>query len=555
MDRKGRTDMLQTTISKPLLRQAAEELVKELPYPIFHTLIQKGRDLSRYGFVYNVMVINSHEVEGVVSDKTPHDVMVDLSNVTRRHRCPCGTEGLCPHVLALFFYIYGNVFDVGELFRLWKKGQIGPLQKESAVHESKTPAPKRAGKTAGLSITANETVEDWRGQFEKQYEDFFSRHQNGQNWPYRLAFQLLPKLGKNEGKQAGARPLRELHAALFLLEKLRQYGEAQGWNDVVFASYGQFSWQQDVNYVADRAFDALEKLSTQSLPRSLNALIEQTIPYVRDVLFLDGALSSFGYDFYTTAWESLFTKPTWRQEERAELLRLAKDRDDIRAAMAAAHLSFLLGEDDEAMALYRAFPDQAGLFLVEWIGRFIQNGLLKRFEAVWEKAKDDWPLYLSHIPAPIRSSFLDEAAHWFEMYARQRNRSDAWEDFLQRSLPYSVNEYTNFLYRQGRYREVVDLFLWANITADELHPQLLKTLQARGTDLVMPLYHRTVIKLLNEKNRSSYQKAVRHLKTMRAHYRSMKRFDQWEAYLEQLLAKTARLRAFHEELKKGKLLP
>ena len=555
MDRKGRTDMLQTTISKPLLRQAAEELVKELPYPIFHTLIQKGRDLSRYGFVYNVMVINSHEVEGVVSDKTPHDVMVDLSNVIRRHRCPCGTEGLCPHVLALFFYVYGNVFDVGELFRLWKKGQIGSLQKEPAVAEQNTSAPKRAGKTAGLSITANETVENWRDQFEKQYEDFFSRHQNGQNWPYRLAFQLLPKLGKNEGKQAGARPLRELHAALFLLEKLRQHGEAQGWNDVVFGSYGHFSWHQDINYVADRAFDALEKLSTQSLPRSLNALIEQTIPHVRDVLFLDGALSSFGYDFYTAAWESLFTKPAWRQEERAELLRLAKDRDDIRAAMAAAHLSFLLGEDDEAMALYRAFPDQAGLFLAEWIGRFMQNGLLKRFEAVWEKAKDDWPLYLSHISAPIRSRLLDETAHWFDMYARQRNRSDAWEDFLQRSLPYSVNEYTNFLYRQGRYREVVDLFLWANITADELHPQLLKTLQARGMDLVMPLYHRTVIKLLNEKNRSSYQRAVRHLKTMRAHYRSMKRLDQWEAYLEQLLAKTARLRAFHEELKKGKLLP
>lgn len=554
MERKGRTDMLQTTVSKPLLKQAAEELVKELPFPIFHNLIQKGRDLSRNGLVYNVMVINSHEVEGVVSDITPHDVMLDLSNVTRRHRCPCGTEGLCPHVLALFFYIYGNVFDVGELFRLWKKGQIGALWKESAVHEPKTPAPKRAGKTAGLSITANETVEDWRGQFEKQYEDFFSRHQNGQNWPYRLAFQLLPKLGKNERKQAGARPLRELHAALFLLEKLRQYGEAQGWNDVVFASYGQFSWQQDVNYVADRAFDALEKLSTQSLPRSLNALIEQTIPYVRDVLFLDGGLSSFGYDFYTTAWESLFTKPTWRQEERAELLRLAKDRDDIRAAMAAAHLSFLLGEDDEAIALYRAFPHQAGLFLVEWMGRFITNGLVKRFESVWEKAKDDWPLYLSHMSDLARGSFLDEAVHLFEMYARQRNRPDAWEDFLQRSLPYSINYYTNFLYRQGRYREVVDLFLWANITADELHPQLLKTLQARNPELVMPLYHRAVMRRLEEKNRASYQRAVRHLKTLRTHYRSMKRLDQWEAYLEQLLAKTARMRAFHEELKKGKLL-
>ncbi|WP_031406773.1 SWIM zinc finger family protein [Geobacillus vulcani] len=547
--------MLQTTVSKPLLQQAASELIKEFPFSIFHHLIQKGRDLARSGLVYNVMVVNSHEVEGVVSDTTPHEVMLDLTHASRRHRCPCPTEGLCPHILALFFYVYGNVFDNWELFRLWKKGQISAAPKELAAHEPKTPAAKRTGKTASLPVVAHETVEDWWDQFERQYEDFFARQQSGTNWPYRLAFQLLPKLGKNEGRQAGARPLRELHAALFLLEKLREYGEAQGWSDGGFSSYRQFSWHQDVNYVAGRALAALEAFSTQSPPRSLNALVEQTILYVRDGLFWEGELSPFGYDLYTTAWETLFTKPAWRQEERAELLRLAKSQDNIRAAMAAAHLSFLLGEDDEAIALYRAFPDQAGVFLAEWFGRFIQNGLLKRFEAVWEKTKRDWPLYLSHIPAFARNSFLGEAAHWFEMYARHRNRPNAWEEFLQRSLPYSVNEYTHFLYKQRRDQELVDLFLWANITADELPPPMLKTLQARGTELVMPLYHRTVVKLLNEKNRSSYQKAVRYLKTLRAQYRSIKRLDQWEAYLEQLLAQTARLRAFHEELKKGKLLP
>ncbi|NNV07876.1 SWIM zinc finger domain-containing protein [Geobacillus sp. C56-T2] len=547
--------MLQTTVSKPLLQQAASELIKEFPFSIFHHLIQKGRDLARSGLVYNVMVVNSHEVEGVVSDITPHEVMLDLTKAPRRHRCPCPTEGLCPHILALFFYVYGNVFDNGELFRLWKKGQISAAPKEPVAHESNTLAAKRTGKTASLPVVAHETVEDWWDQFERQYEDFFARQQSGANWPYRLAFQLLPKLGKNNGRQAGARPLRELHAALFLLEKLREYGEAQGWSDGGFGSYRQFSWHQDVNYVAGRALAALEAFSTQSPPRSLNALVEQTILYVRDGLFWEGELASFGYDLYTTAWETLFTKPAWRQEERAELLQLAKSQDNIRAAMAAAHLSFLLGEDDEAIALYRAFPDQAGVFLAEWFGRFIQNGLLKRFEAVWEKIKHDWPLYLSHIPAFVRSSFLEETAHWFEMYARHRNRPGAWEEFLQRSLPYSVNEYTHFLYKQRRDQELVDLFLWANITADELPPPMLKTLQARGTELVMPLYHRTVVKLLNEKNRSSYQKAVRYLKTLRAQYRSTKRLDQWEAYLEQLLAQTARLRAFHEELKKGKLLP
>jgi uncharacterized Zn finger protein len=91
-------------------------------------------------------------------------------------------------------------------------------------------------------------------------------------------------------------------------------------------------------------------------------------------------------------------------------------------------------------------------------------------------------------------------------------------------------------------------------TAHDIDPTFLAMLQKQNPALVLPLYHRAVMRFVEAKNRASYRVAVQYLKKLRACYRSLKRMNEWQMYLEQLLAKTARMRAFHEEVEKGKLL-
>ncbi|MNP16840.1 hypothetical protein D3C76_1092490 [compost metagenome] len=72
--------------------------------------------------------------------------------------------------------------------------------------------------------------------------------------------------------------------------------------------------------------------------------------------------------------------------------------------------------------------------------------------------------------------------------------------------------------------------------------------------MVLPLYHQDVERYILEKNRQSYKQAVRLLKKLAGFYKKLKEQDRWQAYLEQLAARFSRLRAFQEELRKGKLI-
>ncbi len=537
--------MLQTAISKPLLRKAAAELQKELPFSIFKHLIEKGRNLSRFGLVYNVVVKDEHHVEGEVADQTVHRVAFDLTDIVRRHRCPCGTESLCPHVLALFFYVYGNVFDSGELFQRWKQGESKqPRQRQTRIEMPTLPPAEPA-----------ESVDQWRNCFTETYAEFEASIRSHDNWPYRSAHHLFPSLAKGGPKSVVARPLYRFHAALFLLERLFEYGKERGWHQGIFGSYGQFSWRQDINYIADELFKLLERFPSERRTPQLEQLIEQTIPYVRELLQTTEMFALLIYDLYTAAWEVLFTKEEWRRQEKEQLLHLTRQERLPLAFLAAAHLAFLLEDDEEALALYRGFPSGAVPLFVEWMERFITDDRPARFESFWAHGKQELPHYLSALPESERSKFANEVCRLYESYAKRRNKLDEYEELLKQCMPYSANRYVFFLYQQGLYRQMIDLYLLADVTAHEMYPQFLKTLEKRDPSLVLPLYHRAVMRFVRAKNRESYRMAVHYLKKLRACYRSMKQMTQWEAYIEQLSARTVRMRAFHEELRKGKMLP
>ncbi|MED4980410.1 SWIM zinc finger family protein [Geobacillus stearothermophilus] len=534
--------MLQTAISKPLLQKAAADLQREWSFSLFQHVIQKGRELSRQGLVYNVTVIDSDFIEGKVIDTAIHDVTLDLSDISL-HSCTCGTEDLCPHVLALFFYVYGNVFDNGELLRQWKQGKKKPNRKAASVQTPSEP-------------NTAESVAQWRKQFADLLDEWSARHRRRNDWPYRLSHQLFPRLVKNSPKHSAVRLLHRFHAALFLLDHLFEYGRERGWDrGLLFGSYEQFSWQQDVDYIADEWFETLERFPSELLPPSVETHIEQTIPYVRELLLRWGKASpSLVYSLYTTAWELLFTKEAQRRQEKETLIRLATEKQSTTLLLAAAHLAFLLGEDDEALAIYRQHPKEAAPFFIDWMERFASSHSPERFASFWAKGKQELAFYISALPEMERSPFVNEIGRLYESYARQHNKWEDYEKLLAACFPYSANRYVHWLLDQRRYHDVVDLYLWGDATAHDIDPTFLAMLQKQNPALVLPLYHRAVMRFVEAKNRASYRVAVQYLKKLRACYRSLKRMNEWQMYLEQLLAKTARMRAFHEEVEKGKLL-
>ena len=72
--------------------------------------------------------------------------------------------------------------------------------------------------------------------------------------------------------------------------------------------------------------------------------------------------------------------------------------------------------------------------------------------------------------------------------------------------------------------------------------------------MLLPILHQAVDGLIEQKNRVSYKQAVRLLKKLRTIYKKLKRVPEWEAFIDKLLKRYKRLRAFQEECVRAKLV-
>lgn len=120
-------------------------------------------------------------------------------------------------------------------------------------------------------------------------------------------------------------------------------------------------------------------------------------------------------------------------------------------------------------------------------------------------------------------------------------------------MPYAFTEYSQLLYAQQRYAEWIEIHSLVGFSISELEKDLIKQIAKEEPEALIPSYHRE-ISASRSKNRSAYRESVKMLKKLRTLYHKTKKTAIWERYVKQLQDSTKRLRAFQEEMKKGKLI-
>ncbi|WP_442596807.1 SWIM zinc finger family protein [Neobacillus sp. D3-1R] len=502
-------------------------------------MVQKGMLLYRQGLVYQLKFEND-QVYASVQDVTPVKVRIDLS-FFEMSDCGCPIMGLCRHKLAVFFAAYAKIGSVSEWIENWRE----PLKTKSATAKWGIQRAKDLLKASG---TLQPNYDRWLEAFNESFETILtpSKIKNQYVLPelfhvYKLRIRASAPLEK-EWKL-----LYELVAAIFTFQKMIELA------DVMQYSPGETNrvFSPILDELIDDSEEYIQKLGVQTMPFAFDEFLERLREDSSTLLESNPLFPIERLMLYRLLWTHLFKRKEWRE---AELSNIA-GAPTFEYAIAEIHQLFLLNRDSEALENLQKQGPMIVPLLLQWLE-------LMTSKKEWSRMRPFVEMFVDFSKSYLKEYRTDQQCRHFTRvviqailpYCSETKSDDLYERALQYLLPYSYVSYDTFLFEKNDFERWSALQAYIGIDLEWIGKDRVSLLSAQSPETLVILYHQSIQQQIDLKNRQGYRQAVRQLKKLRTVYKKLKRLEEWDEFFELLIEKTKRLRAFHEECKRGKLI-
>lgn len=494
-------------------------------------LVQKGLLLYRQQLVYHKKASQA-TITAKVQDVTPVQVVLELANPAASH-CSCPLKGICRHQLALFFSAYSEGGSVFEWIQDWKKNEssiqiLQTLKKGSDLLKEKTPAEPNG-------------VEAWLIRFQHAYQGVDAGNEFVLEVACKNKYRSLIEYAPVEREW---KPLYQLFAAYESIKIVNQ----------LCSNHQIRTYKRFYDYMLDEADEALKILTVSAAPFAfdsyLSYLREDCIFLLTEHTFYDVEL----IELYQQLWTFLFKQTIWRKLEYNRLSELYKENKGKRIKIGFIHLSILCGQDEIALAEIQEYGPDITSFSSFWLKYLSEQKLQNRFYLYLQTFTAFIPSYLETASEYDRYAFIRSFFQLIDEAVLAEQNPTLLEKIYIQTLPHTYYQYSDYLFTKEKYKEWVELQHYNGTLLEFIDRSHLDTIAKQNPQLLMPLYHEAIDATIADRSRDSYKKAVKYLKKLRALYKKQKHLDVWERFFEHLLIKTKRLRAFHEECRRGKLI-
>ncbi|KAB2336547.1 SWIM zinc finger family protein [Cytobacillus depressus] len=504
-------------------------------------LVQKGLLLFRQRLVSQIR-FDGTNISGVVQDVMPARVLLDLDYINLSE-CSCPADGFCRHQLAVFFQLLSQATSVMDWAADWRK----PLKESKAVQLLGL---QTARDLLTSSSRQKPDYDRWVAAFHESFTAIMTR--NGEPKPYTISelFHIYTRQWKaNAPFEQEWKLLYHLIGYFFSFKYLMKLSTELGHSREIINRYYLHLFEDLIQDIVD----ATEKLSVHSLPFAFDEFIEKFKADSADILMGEFTLDFEQIQIYRLLWAKFFKKKAWCQEEVAKLRAIENKNFPISVGITHQHI--LLGDDEIALDQLSGTDKWLTPYFLYWLGLFTSHKEWKRMgpyvEEFIKKLREYIHIEDNHY---ANRSFTNMAIRAIQPYCTEAGRQDLYEKALFELLPYSFSEYEDILFENEDFARWTDLQAMLNYDIDMLPKSRIKVIEKAEPSLLLPLYHQSVQSHIAHKGRDHYRQAVRKLKKLRTLYKKLKRQDDWAFFLEALLEKTKRLRAFQEECKRGKLI-
>lgn len=349
--------------------------------------------------------------------------------------------------------------------------------------------------------------------------------------------------------------LFELHARLFVLDKLVKQPPNQGIGSGLFMGYHVQIAADDIQKDIDQRFIS-GQFSFQG-EAGQSPRVSETLAYLRSKMLTESRYHPFFSHIYKQFWEYGLHHQGDTEVYADELRYLKSAEAELgstysRAAgmLAQSLMHFYLLQDQEAFDLLRA-ADKALLIQPEHLIHYLE--VLSQAED-WTRLTK-WLTETGPLLANYRNHKLNSyMAYWDQAVQELPEAEQYLWDTLVDMLPHSRDIYQETLLAHGKWHEWMDYQLSTGREPLEFRVSVLQPIEKHAPELLLPFFHQAVERYVLQKNRSSYKSAVKLLKRLSKLYKKMKQEERWESFITTFAGRHSRLRALQEELRRGKLI-
>lgn len=509
-----------------------EQQIDEFMNDIKHTF-QASDEKQAAAVRKAAMLVRMNAVGGVRYTADEQSVMANISGTESEFArlsfasmepyCTCMEERWCAHQMAMVFYLYARFHSLSDWLQNWRQSSV---QTE-------------------LSI-AERTPESWLSALALLVKPLALDVSESPTAFLHYASKIEQQKSRLSPVEWEWKPLFSLYYHVALLQKAWPYVQFQLSADDSY-HYGKWQLTFWLNEQMEELKAVIRQLRSKTRLFETDAFHTELKLLIHSFAAEEEGLFAKRFEVYRLVYTELYTDET---ELAQEIERLQAD-SSADAQLLKAFLYLTAGRFDELDEELAVLDPTA---VPQWLAfaRYAKDDEdFDIVEAVMHKLLPHLADYYQTLPSRSRRDFAGDIDGLLALAnVSEQQRDDLFQAYGREAGP----AYGAFLFERERFKEWAALMHVSYRSFELIDQTMLKTALSGDSQAVFPLMHAEALRLVREKNRDSYRRAVRLWKLMKTAAKRDGRNEFWNRYVETVRGQFPRLRALMEEMEKGNLL-
>ncbi|MGO4542564.1 SWIM zinc finger family protein [Paenibacillus sp. 2TAB19] len=523
----------------PLSEKLHTALEQELRDHIDASVLKRGWQYYVDGRVQNTRASEYDTLYGIVQGSDLYSVVMDASHFAYSS-CTCPEDHYCKHMAAVLFQACSELPDGHKTAERTYFRMLGLTSASEVTIDSRDQAAVAAGSVTHPLERAS--GEEWLAWMEQSQGETWRKCRHSLH-ALQPVLQSLKGLSKDWEK-----PRQRLHWATAVIFVLEQAEMAITTVDSFSRYYHEMSFIRMAEPWVEHLYTLIGELVPADMDDAETRWADLLVAVIKArASNVERQLFEWEY-IYLSLSEKLSSNREWFERELTSMLEAEKEEPSAFVQIAIAMMYFFDNQDDKSMEHFaKASFDKAQRVIYPCAAQRME-------EEKWELVE----LWMSFLYERIYPNRNGRTVGVFVTLCRRadQDRPDLpqWSTYMTELLPFSYLELSEHWLGQQRYEEWADLQLLTGARLEDVGVQALREVAKSAPQVLLPLYHQSIDASIQSRNRQGYKMAVKQLKKLERLYKSEQEDARWDNYIKGLTSKYQRLRAFQEELWKGKIV-